>query len=274
MIVSVDGADLFYETRGVGPSCLVLSAIGATPYERMMPAQLSDRLTLIFVELRGCGRSTGNPAGLSFDVLANDLEAIRTQLGVERVAVLGHSILGALAVEYARRRPDSVSHAILVGTPPRGDMAVLAQKAAAFFEADASDERKRILRDNLAALPPEASPGQAMFAHTPMRFCDPGADAAPLFAGADVKPRFFQHLMGPLTRDWDITVDPGSLRVPLLMAHGRYDYTVPYTLWEEVLPRLPDATLHLFERSGHQPFLEEPDRFAEAVGSWMADRSS
>jgi proline iminopeptidase len=84
MIVSVNGAELFYSTRGNGPSCLVLSGIGTKPYEQMTPSQLSDRFRLVYVDLRGSGQSTGEPADLTFDVLAEDLEAIRTDLGVER----------------------------------------------------------------------------------------------------------------------------------------------------------------------------------------------
>ncbi|KYF85630.1 hypothetical protein BE17_01655 [Sorangium cellulosum] len=80
----------------------------------------------------------------------------------------------------------------------------------------------------------------------------------------------FVARLGTLAPAWDITADPGSLRVPLLIAHGRHDYTVPYALWDGVVPTLPDATLHLFEQSGHQPFFEEPERFAEVVTGWMS----
>lgn len=272
MIVSVPGAELFYTTRGEGYPCIVLSAIGTKPYERMMPPQLDEHLRLVFVEPRGSGRSTGDPAGLTFDVLADDLEAVRTALGVERIAVLGHSILGTLAIEYGRRRPESVSHVIAVGASPRGDMAWLAAEAARFFEEDASEERKRILRDNLASLPPNAPPGQAMYAQTPMRFFDPHADAASLFAEAQVQPAFFAHLMGTLTPGWDITAEAPPLRAPLLLAHGRFDYTVPWVLWKDLAATLPNTTLRIFEESGHQPFFEEPDRFAAAVAEWMAGR--
>ena len=61
MIVSVKGAELFYSTRGRGPVCLVLCSIGTKPFERLMPAQLSDRMQLVFIDLRGSGRSTGEP---------------------------------------------------------------------------------------------------------------------------------------------------------------------------------------------------------------------
>jgi proline iminopeptidase len=273
MIVSVNGAELYYSTRGNSPderpACLVLSAIGTKPYERMTPPPLSDRLRLVYVDPRGSGQSTGEASDLTFDVLAEDLEAIRTDLGVERVAVLGHSILSVLAIEYGRRCPGSVSHVITAGATPRGDMVWLAAQATAFFEADASEERKQILRDNLARLPPSPDPGQVMFAQTPMRFFDARFDAVPLYAEAVVRPQFFQHLLGPLTQGWDITSGSGELRVPLFLAHGRRDYTVPYSVWDDVLPRLPNATLEIFERSGHQPFFEEPDRFAAAVSEWM-----
>jgi proline iminopeptidase len=272
MTISVKGAELFYSTRGQGPTCLILSSIGTKPYERQTSPYLSDRLRLVYVDLRGSGRSTGDPADLTFDVLAEDLEAVRADLGVSQVAVLGHSILGALAIEYGRRCPESVSHVIAVGTPPSGDMAKLSARAAAFFEEDASEDRKQVLRDNMAKLPPGASPGEVMFAQMPMRFFDARVDAAPLFAEAEMKPEFFAHLMGTLTPGWDITVDSSSLRAPLFIALGRYDYTVPYVLWDGVAPTLPNTTLHIFEKSGHQPFFEEPERFAAAVTEWMNRR--
>ena len=269
MNVSVRGAELHYSTRGEGPACLVLSAIGSRPYERMTLPVLSERLRLVFVELRSSGRSTGAPADLGFDVLAADLEAVRADLGVDRVAVLGHSILGMLAIEYGRRCPASVSHVIVAGTPPIGDMTRVSQAARAFFEQEASADRKRTLRDNLQRLPAGATPGQAMLAQSPMRFFDAGFDATPLFADADRRPGLLMHILGTLAPAWDVTIESRPLRVPLLIAHGRHDYTVPHTLWQGVVERLPGATFRLFERSGHQPFFEEPHVFATALAEWM-----
>ncbi|MCC6552748.1 MAG: alpha/beta hydrolase [Polyangiaceae bacterium] len=272
MIVSTKGADLFYSTRGEGPACLVLCSLGTRSHERQMPAALSDRLELVFVDLRGSGRSTGEPADLTFDVLAEDLEAVRSALGVERIAVLGHSILGALAIEYGRRCPGSVSHVIAVGTPPSGDMAQLSARSASFFEEDAPEDRKQVLRDNMASLPPGASPGQVMFAQTPMRFFDARFDPAPLFAEAELRPQFFAHLLGTLTAGWDVTAGSSPLRVPIFLALGRHDYTVPHVLWDGVASTLPGLTTQIFERSGHQPFFEEPERFAAALLDWMSGR--
>jgi pimeloyl-ACP methyl ester carboxylesterase len=146
MIVPVPGAELFYSTRGTGSPCIVPCILGTKQYERLTPAPLTDLFQFIYVDLRGGGQSTGDPGTLTFDVSASDLEAIRTHLGLERVAVLGYSILGVLAIEYGRRCPGSVSHVIAAGTPPIGDIGQMVKAATAFFEAEGSEERKAILR--------------------------------------------------------------------------------------------------------------------------------
>ena len=268
MDVAVKGAEIFYTSHGQGPVCLVPSSMGTKPFE-LQTAKLSDCFKVVVVDLRGSGRSTGSFADLTFDLLAEDLDAVRMDLGAERVAILGHSILGSLAIEYGRRRPASVSHVITAGTPPRGDMAWVAAKAGEFWETDASEERKEILRDNLARVPH----GQTgILAQTPTRFFDARFDMAPLLAEAAFNPAVFAHLLGPLTHDWDVTVGSDSLRVPIFHGHGRYDYVVPYTLWDGIPATLPDFTFRLFERSGHQPFFEEPDEFVAAVTDWMKSR--
>lgn len=274
MIKSVNGADLFYTTRGTGVPCMVPCILGTALYERLTPPPLTDHFQFIYVDLRGSGQSTGDPADVTFDVLASDLDAVRADLGLARVAVLGYSILGSLAIEYARRCPDTVSHVILAGATPNGDMQALAAAGAEFFAADGSAERKAILQENLAKLPPGTPPTQATFAQTPMRFFDPRFDAAALFAGSMFNPRVFAHLFGTLTPRWNILDDVESLRVPILLAHGRYDYVVPFTVWQAIVDKLPNAQLHIFERSGHQTFFEEPERFAKVVTDWMASPMS
>jgi proline iminopeptidase len=269
MNVSVQDADLYCTPRGRGLPCLVLSAVGTQPYERQMPAALDEFLQLVFVDLRGGGRSTGDPAALTLDRVADDLEAIRAALGVPKVAVLGHSILGVLAIEYGRRRPESVSHVIAVGTPPNGDVAGIGALGAKLFEQEAAEESRAVLRENLARLPPDASPGQAMFAYTPMRFFDPRTDAAALYAGAEARPALLRQILGPLTAGWDVLRDPGASAIPTFLALGRHDYVVPCRAWEGVAERVPLLTRRIFERSGHQPFVEEPERFTAELAAWL-----
>jgi proline iminopeptidase len=241
-------------------TCLFPTAIGPVPYRRM-----TERLTglrLVFVDLHG-------GAALTFDSAAADFAAARRELGEERTVVIGHSILGMLAIEYARRCPEAVSHVVVVGTPPSGDMARLRPSVFSYFAAHASNERKRALAANMDALPAAPTLTQAMIAQTPIRFFDMHADAAALFEGAETRPELLPHLMGTLGPSWDVTAG-APLVAPLLVAHGRHDYAVPHTLWDDVLPRLPTATMRIFEESGHQPFYEEPERFSAEVAAFTS----
>ncbi len=274
MEVEVAGAELFCTERGQGPVVLVLCSLGTSSHQRTMPSALDQRLRLVFVDLRGSGRSTGAASDVTWDVLVADLEAVRAALGVERVAVLGHSILGALAIEYGARAPGAVSHVIAVGAPPVGNMAALAAQQTAFFERDASEERKRLLAENLGKLAPGASFSELLIAQTPMRYWDPRFDAASVLHDADARPDLVRHLMASLLPTWEVRTRSSSLGVPIFLAQGRYDYIVPHVLWDEIADTLPSATLRRFERSGHQPFLEEPEEFATAVAIWMAGQDA
>jgi proline iminopeptidase len=273
MRVAAKGADLFYSSRGEGLPCLVPCSMGIRSNE-VLTERLSRHVRLVYTDLRGSGSSTGEPRDLDFDLMADDFDAVCRSAGLERVAVLGYSIHGVLAIEYGRRRPERVSHVIAVGTPPRGDMQWLSGEATRFFETDASEERKKALRENLAKLAPGHSLAEAVVAQTPMRFFDARFDAAPLMAAAEGRPEMVQHLLGPLTSGWNVAEEPETLAIPILIAHGRYDYVVPYRLWDAVLPALPRATFRLFERSGHQPFFEEPEEFVKALESWMKQSDS
>ncbi len=273
MLIPVDGAELFCVTVGRGPLCLIPSAVGTAPYQRQVPSALADVLTLAFVDLRGAGQSTGDAADLTFDLVADDLDHVRTHLEADHAMVLGHSMLGMLAFEYARRRPAHVSHVVTVGTPPIGDMATVTERGQAFFQAHAEPARRARLQENLAGLGPNPSMAETMYAQTPMRFHDPAVDPAPLFEGAISRPELLMHLMGVLAPTWSIENDPDSLTM-LLLLHGRSDYVVPHVLWEGIPTRLPNATFHLFDASGHQPFVEEPAAFTDVVTTWLQHQTA
>jgi pimeloyl-ACP methyl ester carboxylesterase len=128
------------------------------------------------------------------------------------------------------------------------------------------------LRENLAGLPPNPSFAQRLLAQTPSRFFDFRIDAAPFYAGAIIKPEVFARASTTVD-EWDVRRGADSLRVPTLLTHGRYDYVVPYSVWDDIAPAMPNATFQLFDRSGHQPFCEEPDRFVDVVTGWLATRA-
>jgi len=59
--------------------------------------------------------------------------------------------------------------------------------------------------------------------------------------------------------------------VPTLVVLGRYDYAVPYRLWDR-FRSIPSLTFVTLERSAHFPMIEEPQRFDAALTRWLAQR--
>src|SRR6266568_8150757 len=118
--VEVHDTHLFYTRSGTGLPCLVMhGGLGLDhTYLRGLDS-LSDVLHLVYYDHRHNGRS-GRPLldTVTHPQLADDAEALRQHLGLGKVAVLGHSYGGFIALEYALRHPDSLSHLILLNTAP------------------------------------------------------------------------------------------------------------------------------------------------------------
>lgn len=109
---------LFVETIGSGyPLLLMHGGPGADHWTLAPFRRLADRFTLVFYDHRCNGRSTGAPVeSMTWENLTADADALRKSLGFEKWAVLGHSFGGHVALEYALRYPDSLSHLVLLDT--------------------------------------------------------------------------------------------------------------------------------------------------------------
>ena len=132
MRAKVNGTELFYDTVGsqlvpVGgqmverPVCFVLHGgpLIDLGYLRPWMDDLADVMQLVYVDYRGTGRSERMaPEHYTLENTIDDLEALRVHLGLEKIAVLGHSHGGILAMPFTLKYPRSVSHLILVATTP------------------------------------------------------------------------------------------------------------------------------------------------------------
>src|SRR5215472_10876400 len=107
-LLEIRDVSLFVEVVGDGyPLVLMHGGPSADHYTLLPFRQLADRFTLIFYDHRCNGRSAGAPvSSMSWENLAADAEALRQKLGFERWAVLGHSFVGQVALEYALRYPE------------------------------------------------------------------------------------------------------------------------------------------------------------------------
>src|SRR5512135_825220 len=124
---SADGTRLAVATLGEGPP-LLKAATWLTHAEkeptnlfaRHWVAELSRDHTLVRYDSRGCGMSDRDVERISMEAWVEDLEAVVADLGIERFPLFGMSQGAAIAVNYAARHPDKVSHLVLYGSCARG----------------------------------------------------------------------------------------------------------------------------------------------------------
>jgi pimeloyl-ACP methyl ester carboxylesterase/DNA-binding CsgD family transcriptional regulator len=124
---TADGAQLAYATSGEGPP-LVMSATWLTHLEHQWRSlawkpwleEFSSRYNVLRYDSRGCGLSDRALGEISFDTWVDDFETVIDAAGFTRFALVGTCWGGPLAMEYARRHPDRVSHLVLYGTYARG----------------------------------------------------------------------------------------------------------------------------------------------------------
>jgi proline iminopeptidase len=86
-----------------------------------------------------------------------------------------------------------------------------------------------------------------------------------------VRPAHPRTQWGHVARHLDYRPRLGEVRVPTLVLVGRYDPQMPPACARELADGIPHARLVLFERSGHYPFLEEPETFWAAVRAFLLE---
>jgi pimeloyl-ACP methyl ester carboxylesterase len=269
--------NLEYRIEGSGPPAII---IGLPNYNsRVFSRNLRSHLQMIFVDHRGSAKSPGpvDVSEFSLDRLVDDLELVRTTLGLGRVVAIGHSGNSYMALEYAKKYPASVSHVVMIGIAP--DLSDASTQAAdQYWQKVASPERKaaleantrRITDEHLAQLPPDEAFVQNYVRRGPRIWYDPHFDPTPLFEGVEINMQMVNHVWGKLFKEIDITRGLDDLDRPVFLALGHYDCIVaPPSSWDPITPLFKDVTVRVFEKSGHTPQYEEPELFDEELMSWI-----
>jgi proline iminopeptidase len=278
-IIDVHGEPHTYLTEGRGETCIVTGL--APQYPPLFSARLKQHIRFVFVDFKN---SWGAPPdhgidSTTMDSLVEEVDDVRKALGIERACIIGHSSTGLVAIEYAARHPDRTSRVILVSVHPFWNKELFAAWRT-FWESDASPERKAALADNVRRMPNNMlstlSPRDAFalkYARNgPQLFYDPSYDFYWAWAGRQFSAQMLARFFDVIAMDYDPWSRLSNNSVPMFVALGRYDYAVPYHLWDRERG-IPGLTFAMFDRSAHFPMLEQSDAFDRTLLRWM-DRSS
>ena len=254
------GLSLRYDRTGSGPPVLLIHGwmCNRTFWSRQVQA-LRDRFTVVAVDLRGHGESSRPRTGYVPGQLAADLDHLVRALGTSKIAVVGWSLGGVVAMELVRRLGERATALALVGTTPGG----LTDPKNPVANAETADAARKAMRDDFRSYvrifaarcfkEGVASP-LAAWAATEMLKTPPAVAEAAFEAllAADLRP----HLK--------------ELKVPTVVLHGRHDELLPFAGGEHLAKHIPGAKLVAFEKSGHTPQLEESDAFNAALSGFLA----
>ena len=144
-----DGTRLAYATSGTGPPLVKaanwlshLDYDWESPVWRHWLAELSRRFRLVRYDERGCGLSDWDIARFSFGDWVDDLEAVVDAAGLDRFPLLGISQGGPVAIAYAVRHPERVTHLVLLGSYAQGRR----KRARTSDELDLAEARIDVVR--------------------------------------------------------------------------------------------------------------------------------
>ena len=272
---------LRYRIEGNGPPALVVGS--SQYYPRVFSSALRRSLRLVFLDNRGFApppAGSVDSSAYALDVLLDDMERTRQQLSLGRIIVMGHSGNSYLALEYAKKFPQHVSHVVMIGISPNLSDAH-ARARDSYFETAATAERKAILAENRAKLPDaemeELTPHRRYIEwyirETPRVWYDPRFDIRPIWEDLDVNVDMTDFVWGQTFRDIDITQGLDRFERPVLLMLGQYDFLLaPPSIWDPLRDKFRDLTIKIFERSGHTPQYEEAALFDTVLLAWLRSR--
>ena len=275
---SYDGTRLAYTAVGAGPPLLCLpGGPGRAAAYLQDLGGLSRTKTLVLLDARATGRSEvpADPASLRFDRLADDVEALREHLGLDRADLLGHSAGAIVAQVWAARHPERVRRLVLV-TPSdrlqggdRGDVAAIrAGRAGEPWYADAAEAQAA-----LASAPP-AQQQSLVRATRPFFYGRWDADTQEHAAGADRQSSRRAELGFAAGADEvdvaALTAGLREVRAPVLVVGGERDALTGVASVHRVAAAFPDALAVVVPRAGHFPWVDEPDAFRDVVELFLS----
>jgi len=255
-----------------GPVVALVHGIAsrAAQWEQVME-RLGDYAHVIAPDLLGHGESAKPRGDYSLGNHASGIRDLFAALGHDRLSLVGHSLGGGIAMQFAYQFPERVERLMLISSGGLGREVSLVLRAATLPGSElvlplltASWVRRaggaahgligragvRLpagLQECLAGFASLADPGtREAFVHTARAVLDPRGQRI------DARDRLY------LARD-----------LPLHVVWGRRDAIIPVEHGEALVEHVPGTRLEVFEQSGHFPHLTEPRRLARVLERWL-----
>jgi proline iminopeptidase len=278
-LVQLGDVYIHYVVAGHGPLVFVTSVgwgLSSVIYQNGFKP-LEKQFTIVYVDERGNGESS-RPADLkqmSSTVMADDLDRLRTHLGLDKIMLIGHSSGGTIALEYAERHPTHLEKGVLIDAEVLGDEE--ARQTEEFLSLWKNDPKYRdaINNEQKSDEQPQtdAEATKILESYISLYFSNPGRDV-PVFlkqVGDSQVSAVTQnaHAKADQIAGRQQREDFGSIQGKLLIINGTVDWICPYQPAQRLHASVPGSVLDLYANVGHLPWIEEPERFFREVTDFL-----
>ncbi|MEW2618897.1 alpha/beta hydrolase [Streptomyces sp. NPDC048106] len=276
-----DGTRLSYETLGSGP---VLVLVPGGPRDSVYLEDLgglSEHFTLIRYDARGTGASQApaEPGAYAYPVLAEDIEALRRELGEQTLDLLAHSSGTVVAQAYAAAHPERVGRLVLVGPGPDmygaggGDIPeILGRRGDEVWFAEVSQAARE-----LVALGPDSPPEQVFDVLS--RYTPAGYGRWDERQRAHAEAQLATFSLTAWSGFWAAESGPkavldglAAVKGPVLVVTGERDALTGVAVGDVAAGHFPDARHVTVAGAGHFPWVDAPDAFVTAIREFLGDQ--
>jgi pimeloyl-ACP methyl ester carboxylesterase len=235
-----------------------------------LAADLANDYTVVAPDLFGCGSSAKPPGDYSLGAHAGVVRDLLDSLGMDVVTIVGHSLGGGIAMEFTYLFPDRVNGLVLVASGGLGREVNLLLRAPTLPGAG-------------LVLPVVASKvtrrqGNMLARGLKIMGVRGGNDVAEAWRGfeqltdGESRRAFLATIRAVVAHDGQ-RVSAAELlpqiTAPTLLVWGERDRMIPLAHARAAVELLPNARLEVFDRAGHFPHLDEPERFAVLVRQFI-----
>jgi pimeloyl-ACP methyl ester carboxylesterase len=252
----INGAKLWYDILGEGEPLLLHHGYTASRVNWLPVAEsLKEKYQVILMECRGTGESEDTEAGYTLEQYAKDIIGMMDYLKIDKFTYAGHSMGGGIGFLLGLNYAERLNKLILMAPIPSAGIAGEPNRELIAARLKAREENNRALfKSEMEAT----------------RF-RPDVQTDEWFESrVDHLMRISEgHIVGGMETMHDLNVEAklATLQVPTLMLAGAVDGLLQANLNDFM--RLPDASLHVFSRAGHDIAIHEPAGVSEAIDEFM-----
>ncbi len=253
--LQANGIQIYYEIHGTGEPVLFIGGLGSDTFLwfRQVP-ELSKHFQVIIFDNRGSGQSDKPEGPYSVSMFAADTAGLLQALGITKASVVGASLGGLIAEEFALAYPQMVNRLVLADTgfggPHMAKPSFLDLLPMLLTMRRSGDPAKDIQR--------------SFELFTSKEWCQQHADLVKQYVDwrvAHPQPPAAYNLQKGAVNTYGCEDRLAQIKVPVLIVHGAKDRIVPVKNAHLLHEKLPQAELFIIPDSGHAAPIQRAEDF-------------